>query len=241
MSAHSKAGLRRRAAASLALCAATMYAAAAPPWPQVDLPAGAHVYQVDAVTVVNGLPVRMQGFVSGQPQADVAAWFRQRLGKDLVENRLGNKLILGQARGEYFITIQLETVAQATRAIIAVAHLTAGIGQRADTDAANSRLLARLPSGTRVVSRITSVDGPRSATHVVLSNHYDERLNGEQLARMLRDQGMQLEHLASGAQGNGKTLFFKGKGQEAMAVVTRGRDGQTTIVLNTTTFMENYK
>jgi len=58
---------------------------------------------------------------------------------------------------------------------------------------------------------------------------------------MLRDQGMQLEHLATGAQGNGKTLFFKGKGQEAMAVVTRGRDGQTTIVLNTTTFMENYK
>lgn len=225
----------RHVAATLLLCLTTWHAGATA-WPQVAVPANVREYQVDSITVIDGLPVQMKGFVSPQTQTELASWFRSSWGKNLVENRLGSKLILGQARGDYFISIQLEPAGRSTRAVLAVANLRAGMEQRPAAEAANARLLARLPAGTRVISRLGSIDGPRSATHIVLSNGHDEQLNGDQLIRMLRDDGMQLEH-----ESKGRTMFFKGKGSEAMAVLSRGRDGQTTIVLNTTTVMEQYK
>lgn len=241
--------LARAAAGVLLLClAAASQAAPAPAWPQIALPPDASVYGVDSTTSVDGVPMRMQGFASPSSSAVVAQWFRRKLGQPLVENQLGNKLVLGQARGDYFITVQLEPVGSATRAIVAVAHVSGGFEHQSALDAANSRLLARLPAGTRIVSQLGSVDGPRSATYVVLANGYDERVNRDRLVRMLGDDGLRLERevradpAAPGTAANGVTLYFKGSaGSEAMAVIARGRDGQQTIVLNTTTVMEHYQ
>ena len=46
--------------------------------------------------------------------------------------------------------------------------------------------------------------------------------------------------LPVGAQ-DGRTLWFKGAGKEAMAVICRSREGGTTIVLNTVIYMEHVK
>ena len=234
--------LARHAACTLLLCLAAPLAGAASPWPSVPLPVSASVYSVDSVTTIDGLPLKMQGFTTSMTVAELSAWYRQQLGRDVVENRLGNKLVLGQARGDYFISVQLEPAGGQTRAIVAVSNLTAGMSQRPAIEAANARLLERLPYGTRVVSRLAAVDGPRNATHIVLSNGQGQQVNRDGLVRMLQAEGLPLEHEARAAgDANGATLFFKGKGAEAIAVLTRGRDGQMTIVLNTTTFMEVYK
>lgn len=235
--------LARRAAGALLLCLAAPLAGATASWPQVEVPPNASVYSVDSVTTVDGLPLKMQGFTSIMTVAELSAWYRQKLGRDVVENRHGNKLILGQGSGDYFISVQLEPAGNQTRAIVAVSNLTAGMKQRPATEAANARLLGRLPAGTRVVSRLAAIDGPRNATHIVLANGHGEQVNRDSVVRMLQADGLKLEHVApaAAASATGATLYFKGKGAEAIAVLTRGPDGQMTIVLNTTTFMEIYK
>ncbi len=112
----------------IGLLTATVTQAAA--WPQVELPADASVYSIDSVTTIDGLPLKMQGFVSRLTVAELAAWYRSKMGRDVVENSLGQKRILGQRKGEYFISVQLEPIAGKTRAIAAVSHLTAGLKQR---------------------------------------------------------------------------------------------------------------
>lgn len=229
-----------RAAGLALLCLLSLPAMAASPWPQVEKPADASVYEVDAITFVNGMPMKMHGLVSPRALPALAAWYKSKLGEPVVENALGNKTVLGQARGDFFITIQLEPLARGTRAVVAVTRLKGPPDPHTDVEGANRKLLARLPAGTTVVSRLAAVDGPRDATHVVLSNNLDQGLNRDRVVRMLKEDGLRLEHEAEGNTDNatGTTLFFKGAGKEAMAVLARNRQGQTTIVLNTTTFLE---
>jgi hypothetical protein len=220
-------------------------------WPKVALPQDANTYSIGEQITVNGLPMRMQGFVSAAKPAQVAQWFRQSLGKPLVENTLASKLILGRAQGEHYISIQLEPIGRGTRGLVAVSHLNAGYENRAATQAASERLLSRLPSGSRLISQMASNDGGKLATYVLVSNTYNEDLNRDRVASMLREDGLTLEREAvvgdqagrqqPGVKANGRTLFFKGAGKEAMAVISRDEAGQTMVVLNTITFMERFK
>lgn len=230
----------RGGALLLALWSGAAFAAAPKPWPGVALPPGISVFGVDSATVVNGTPMRMQGFTAPQSPAQLAAWYRNSLGQPLVENQLGPKLVLGQARGEYFISVQLEAIGSGTRAVVAVTHLKAGFEQQGANAAADARLSSRMPAGTRVVSRLASSDGGRNASHVVLSNGHSEELNRERLIGMLREDGLKLERDArpDPERATGSTLMFKGRGREAMAVITRGRDNLTTIILNQSTLTE---
>ncbi len=216
-------------------------------WPQIALPPGATSYNADAVSTVNGTPMKMQGFVVPTATPELAAWFRRSLGKPLVENMLGPKLVLGQLRGEYFVTVQLEAAAGGTRALLAIAHLKAGLDQRHATAGANARLIERLPAGTRLESRLGSTDNGKQASHVTLSNQHSVQINRERLVRMLAEDGLRLEREAKAdaplppGLRESSTLFFKGSRGEAMAVIARRTDGNTTIVMNTTTPMEHFK
>jgi hypothetical protein len=220
-------------------------------WPTVELPPDASSYALGEEISVDGLPMRIRGWSSASSPAQLAAWFRRHLGQPLMENTLGRKLILGRLSGEYYISVQLEEAGQGTRGAVAVSHLKAGYQRRADTHAAMQRLLARLPSGSRVVSQMASSDGNKLASYAVLANQYHEDVNRERVIGLMREDGLALEReaqtastpaqpLPAGAQ-NGRTLWFKGAGKEAMAVICRGQDGSTTVVLNTVTYMEHVK
>lgn len=220
-------------------------------WPAVALPPGASSYALGEEIAVDGLPMRIQGWSSVDSQSRLADWFRRRLGRPLMENTVGRKLVLGRMSGEFYISVQLEPAAQGTRGILAVSHLKAGYQRRGETQAALRLLLSRLPSGTRVLSQMVSGDGGKLARYAVLANQYHEDINRERLLDMMREDGMALEReaaaaavpgqlLPAGAQ-DGRTLWFKGAGKEAMAVICRGREGGTTIVLNTVTYMEHVK
>ncbi len=245
----------RRLLPVLAACALALAGACAQArndWPKVALPDDAKVFPIGEQVAVNGMPMRMQGFVSKASPAESAAWFRRSLGKPLVENTVGKKLVLGRAQGPYYISVQLEALGPShpgTRALVAVSDLTAAYERRDDTKAASERLLARLPAGTHLVSKMSSGDGGKSASYVVLTNSFELALNRERLIGMLREDGYALEReaLADTPPGQpsqvgldaGKTLFFKGAGKEAIAVISRDLSGKTTLVLNTVTFMEH--
>jgi hypothetical protein len=244
--------MKARLVIALALACVQARSSAAPQsWPEVALPPGASSYSIGQQVSVNGLPMRMLGFTSSTPLSVTADWFRQHMDKPLMENHVGDKLVLGRARDAYYITIQLEQTGAGTRGTVSVSDFKAALEQRAASSAAKERVLARFPSGTRVLTSMASTDASRSSSYMTLSNHYSEEINRQRLLDMLHEDGMELEREASpgtdslvglpAGASDGRALFFKGRGREAIAVISRAPDSSVTVVLNTVTTMEKFK
>ncbi|MGH8806353.1 MAG: hypothetical protein ACREX0_00570 [Noviherbaspirillum sp.] len=246
----------RRFSGTLLTCIALLmfapHGAAQTVWPRVELPKGAHAFNVaDGVVTANGLPMRMQGFLSSEAPTRLANWFRGSLEKPLVENTVAQKLILGRAQGDHYITVQLEPAGKGTRGLVAVTHLKAVHENQVQTQTSRENWLLRLPSGSRLLSQVSSEDAGKIATHLVITNGHSEDLNRERLASLMREDGLELEREAAPdmkrnfrpefASGENKTLFFKGRNKEAIAVISRAGLGTTTIVLNTITAMGRFK
>ena len=102
--------------ASGALLAAS---AAASGWPEVKLPPAVQRFDVGQHMTVNGLPMRVRGFLSPESPATLAAWFRASLGSPLVESRHNGKTILGRPQGAYYLTVQIEPAGSGTRGLVA--------------------------------------------------------------------------------------------------------------------------
>ncbi len=225
--------------------------AGAQDWPVIALPRNVQNFDVGQQITANGLPMRIQGFVSSSTPAQLAQWFRQSLGKPLMENTLDRKLILGRAQGEHYLTVQIEQAGNGSRCLVAVTHLKAAYDAQAGTRSTTEQWLSRLPSGSRLLSHISSQDGAKLSRHLVITNPHGETLNHDWLVRMMADDGFALEREGSRstfAGGNavpgidgGKTLYFKGNGKEAMATIHRAGDGNTALVLNIVHVMERFK
>jgi hypothetical protein len=236
----------------LALCGALATAPAlADNWPQVDLPKNIRPFDIGQQVTVNGMPMRMQGFVSPAGPARTIESFRRSLGQPLVENQLGNKRILGRAQGEYYLSVQIEPAGMGSRGVIAMTNLKTTFEDRSDTREANERWLSRLPSGSRLISRMVSQDAGRLSNHLVIVNTYSESINRDRLKSLMSDDGFALERegvpdagMAASlpdSLGSSIALFFRGANKEAMATIYHDRNGQTTTVLNTVTLMEHFK
>ena len=118
-------------------------------WPTIALPSEASAFDIGKQVNVNGLPMRMRGFVSALKPAQLTAWFRQHMGKPLVENRLADKLILGRVQDEYYLTVQLEPVGSARLGVATLTHLKTAYDTRADNRANTEHWLSRLPAGSK--------------------------------------------------------------------------------------------
>ncbi len=221
------------------------------PWPEIALPRDIRVQQVGAPITVNGILMRMTSFTTKMSKEETAKWFRQSLGKPLVENIVSNKLILGRAIGNrYYLSIQLQAVEFGTKVLIAVSDPKTGFQNRAAAKADFERLTARLPHGSRLISHTTSVDGNKQSSYLVVANSYSEEVNRERVVSNMREDGLYLEREAAadgrrvlttaGIRPNGKALFFKGAKTEAIAVISRAQEG-TSVVLNTVTTMDTLK
>jgi hypothetical protein len=240
---------RAATVAGLALLAAVAHAE--PRWPAVALPPDVRPYSMGQQVSAAGMPIQMQGFVAQAAPAEIAAWLRKHLERPVMEDKLGDKLILGRASDGFYVTIQLEPMGKGTRGLVAVADLGQAHRNRDAIGADRERLLARFPHGSRLLTSLASTDGPKTSTYVVIANSYSEEVNRQRVIDMLGDDGLRLERearpAASSARplppgaGNGSTLFFKGRGKEAIAVVGRGLDGHVTVVVNTITLMEQFK
>jgi hypothetical protein len=225
-------------------------------WPEVALPPDAASYEIGEQINMDGVPTRMRGFDTTASPEQTAAWFRQHLARPVVENKVGAALVLGRELNGYYVTVQLSPAEEGsgTRGVTAVADVVTGLAQAATTRAANERLLANLPTGTELVSTMTSVDERRNARFIMLTNRYSEEVNRERVRELMRQDGMELEREARAADAGadvlatlppaaagGMALFFRGQGREAIAVISRLPDSRASIVMNTVTTMENYR
>jgi hypothetical protein len=218
-------------------------------WPRVALPRDIRAFDIAAEVALHGAPMRLQGFVSPLPPARLLEQFRQSLGQPLVENALGPQRILGRMQGEFYVSVQIEPVSSGSRGTTAVTWLKPGLAEQARQDSA--QWLARLPSGSRMLSDMASVDGGRHSRHLVFSNEEGEGLNRDRLVSALQGEGLVLEREGSSAGAgagagagafespaarkplaSGRALFFKGGGRQALATIQRADSGTTTVVLN---------
>lgn len=243
--------LRILSAAAAALLVFLPVSARAAAWPVVELPPGAAIVDMGAQMTAQGIPMRMMGFASSDTPTVLAAWFRNHLEKPLMENKVGNKLVLGRPRGGYFITIQLEGLPQGTRGLVAVTDMEGARRQRGATTALRQRYLAQLPQGSRVISFLSSSERGVASMLLAVNNSYSEDVNRDRVRQLMREEGLEFEReakpeeyggrpLPAGAV-NGSTLFFKGRAKDAMAVICRDREGRVTVVLNTTSHLEQLK
>lgn len=227
---------------ALAMAALVLMAPAwaAAPWPRVPLPRQVEAFEVGKEMVVNGMPVRVQGFVSRAAPAELAASMRQLLGAPLMEDRHGTTLVLGRANGAYYITVQLSPLGSGTRALVAVTKPP--IGERPLEDSQSiRRLMSAMPPGSTLASHTSSADEPTRADLSAVVNSHSIDINVEYVKRMLRADGFTLEREASpsqlasartGLSRGARTMFFKRPGSEAIAVVTKNESGDSVIVLN---------
>lgn len=235
--------LTRAALSALCLFALQSPASADAAWPQIPLPRNAAAFSVGERMLINGQPLQMKGFTANESRDQLADWFRRSLGQPLVENRIGNKLILGKPSGDYYLTVQLESSGNRTRGLAAITHLKAAAEQYEETRAGTDYWLQRLPSGSRLLSHMSSEDRGKRSRHLVVVNEHSEQANCDNLTALLKEQGLILERLSRPADapnrlsapspGDARALFFKGEGKEGMATVARNRQGQTIVVINT--------
>ncbi|MDO9597441.1 MAG: hypothetical protein Q7J47_06955 [Azoarcus sp.] len=218
--------------------------------PTVELPRSAQPFSVGENIVLNGLPMRMRGFRSSESVDVLVTWFTQGLGSPVVENRLGNTIVLGKAVGEYYVTVQLEPDRNGVRGLTAVSNLVAADEMRSVRNERSERLRLGLPHGSRVISDMVSEDRGKQSWHVVVENTQSEQINTGRILALMTQEGFALEHESSAvsaldgtatpALGDARTLYFKGKGKEAMATVARDEFSRTVIVINTISALSTY-
>jgi hypothetical protein len=209
-------------------------------WPRIRVPEQVETVDLGQEVIVNGTQARIRYFVSHATPFQLAASFRKLLGEPLMENRRGDKLILGRGEGRYYVTVQLDPLGTGTRGVIAVAKPP--VNQEEPTDAGvTGRLLSALPPGSTLISHTSSIDGGTRADHDAIVNAHSVGINIEYVQRMLRADGFTLERASDPARAvrmrshvasDTRTLFFKRPGAEAIAVISSSDSGKSVIVLN---------
>ena len=210
-------------------------------WPTIKMPNNLAVFAMGDQMNVNGLWVRLQGFVSSQSPEKIVDAFRESLGQPLVENTDSHKQILGRAVDHFYVTIVVESAQAGSKGTIAISDLGTFSKNRDLEKQSNAKWTDRLPAGSAIVSRLRSTDGGKNAEHLVIINRHAETLNRDALLTLMREDGYVLERemtadvrikstLPDGV-ANGCVLYFTAPRKEAMAVVARNGD-HTAIVLN---------
>ena len=239
-------GQFRHVASCLFLAVAvTAPAHAAGDWPTIPLPKESTAYPVDDTIVTNGVPMQVTAFTSPQSQEKLLAWFRKKFEGHRVENRVGQKIVLGQARGEHYLTVQIEPTRDGSRGVAAVSHLKAAYDQREKTRAGRDRWLRQLPSGSRIISETASVNPRRHSEQRVYANAHSASVNRDALREILGRDGLILEresrvdnataHATETLPTDARTLYFKGAQGEAIATISHDDKRRTVVVLNTIT------
>ena len=201
-------------------------------WPDVALPPGLQIVDVGQQTSIDGMSMRVRGFVSPEPPDRLASLFRASLGSPLVESRHGAKTILGRSQGDFYLTVQIEPAGSGARGLIALTDVASMMAGAADTRAERAQWQARLPEGVRIMRLTRALDAGRVSQHVVLESPQSLSASRDALTTLLRREGYTPGRVVASNAPPGEVLYFQGPGREVMAVLTRNDTGATGIVLS---------
>ena len=106
---------------TVTLQSTSVHAAAEARWPEPTLPESLTTFAMGQAMTVDGLPMRLQGFVSPQPPSALVQEIRRSLGQPLVESSSGSKRILGRPEGRFYLTVQIEASGSGSKGVVATA------------------------------------------------------------------------------------------------------------------------
>ncbi|MDB5856184.1 MAG: hypothetical protein JWR22_4225 [Herminiimonas sp.] len=263
---HSLTPFRALLTCTYLVCAAAAHGASQADWPSIAMPPSASSHRLgDDVSMV-GMPLRMTVFTSPERPAALVEWFGASIGRPLVLDTVAGKTVLGRREGAFYITLQLEAAGSGTRGWVAVSDIAGFLQKRTQNREAEVRWEERLPADTQIMSRMHSRDGTRQSDYLVAKNRHSEQVNVQALSALLSAHGLVLQRDVSPgtnvrspsilestatqpkarpqspalpfAVNSGRTLFYRGRDKEAMAVIARDERGSTSLVVSLVTPIE---
>jgi hypothetical protein len=206
-------------------------------WPRIAAPIQARQFAIDDELVVNGVSMRITGFLAALPIESVLAHYRAELGPQRVEDTHGTAKLLARAIGDYFVTVRLQAVAgkqPMTRGLVAVSHLAVAAVSRERDDEIQTRWRSSLPAGTRLLSRLDSQLNGRVSRHLMFTNTYSVTLNGERIAAAMAELGMKPTVDEKHPETDRRLFLFQGEFREANVVIAREPGLHSVIVIHET-------
>ena len=239
--------LKTATAVGLLLCAGVASAGQQRDWPTLPTPDHLESFGVGNQTQLNGIPVRIQGYVSDRSISELNQWYRQKAGGQWVENKIGNKTVLGQRRGDHFVTIELEAMlgslsGSTTKVVTAIMDLRRPAMQPTRGRDAFGDWASRLPVTSQVMSHMTDSSGTNESLHLVAVNGQSLALNAQHFRREFLQMGYRVEADSDGktaqdslrdmnSSGAQERLLFTAPNTDAVVVLGRDDKGRSTVVL----------
>jgi len=200
-------------------------AAAAPVWPDVATPPGAHVQTVAGDIVLNGKPTRVMRFEIKGGAKDVLDFYRTQFGAERVENRVKGDQVIATRQGAYFHTVQLHVLdSQAVQGTVMTTRLRGGASSGVSLD--TERLM---PASTAVVSTMQSDDGGKRSVVVVGVNQNSARANRDHIVASLHERGFRVAK--EGGEPGAVSLVFASSTEE-IAVTISDAGAYRAILIN---------
>jgi hypothetical protein len=220
-----------------AACLATMLLACAahaaePAWPELPLPDGARAEMVTPDSVMNGrhsriLRARLPGNVD-----DALAFYREKFGRQRVENPLRDARVIAARQGAFFNTVQLRERGAGNVEATLISTMVEGPAELSRAMQDTKRLL---PADSTLMNSMETRDGERRSVMLTALNSADLQTNREELVRGLRQRGLRVSREESGtvagSKGRSLTLWADNAQEEATLSVIEG-GGHSLLVIN---------
>ncbi|RZL40553.1 MAG: hypothetical protein EOP35_00520 [Rubrivivax sp.] len=220
----------RAACIAAALLLAGAARAAEPAWPELPLPDGARAEMVAADSVMNGrhsriLRARLSGSVD-----EALDFYRDRFGREHVENPLKDARVIARRDGAFFNTVQLRERGAGQVEATLISTLVEGPAELSRALQDTKRLL---PADSALMNSMESRDGERRSIMLTAVNSADLQTNRDELVRGLRQRGLNVsrEERATVGKGRSLTLWAENAQEEATLSVIEG-GGHSLLVVN---------
>lgn len=206
--------------------------AAEPDWPELPLPEGARAETVTPDSVMNGrhsriLRARLTGSVD-----DALAFYREKFGRERVENPLRDARVIATRQGAFFNTVQLRERGAGQVEATLISTMVEGPAELSRAMQDTKRLL---PADSTLMNSMESRDGERRSVMLTALNSADLQTNREELVRGLRQRGLTVSREESGTvvgnKGRSLTLWAGNAQEEATLTVIEG-GGHSLVVVN---------
>lgn len=245
-------GLSRLLLAWLAIVPLQVWAVPADEPAMPSLPAPPHIgtFDVGNQMRLQGVPVRIKGFVSGLSVPELSRWYRNELGGSWVENKVGSKTVLGQRQGTHFVTVELESLlgspsGSTTKVVTAVMSLQPKAVRSGPMRDGVGNWASQLPLSSQVLGHLADSTDTHESVHLVAVNPHSLDFNVQHFRHVFQEKGFLEEPVspvqvevdrrraswAASTVGSAERLAFRDAGTEALVILGRDRAGRSTLVL----------
>jgi hypothetical protein len=203
-------------------------------WPEVSPPPLGMLQWVADDIVQNGVPMKIRSLSSAASVDEVMAHYRAEwsaVGDHApIENAVGQWRVLGQQRGDYYITLQImDANASGSEGFVALSRVGTLLKQGPRNDSQFPRL-----GGTTVISTTDSHDAGKNARTLIMTNHFSVDANLSFYRGTMKSAGWTLQNnFTDNKRGTkAQVLYFQRARESCHLAVSDSGSGVSVIAVN---------